>query len=665
MISSKKIDWRGSFFVGGVLLLLAAELYARNGANHDDQDSLYELPIEELLNIDISIASIKQENIANTPAVVSSYTAEDLSKLGLRSLKEVISFVPGFVVDRNVSGTPQIMVRGAASDFGAKILVLLNEVPYWSPSHSNIPVLGIPWAAIDKIEIIRGPGAVIYGSNAIAGVINVITKETPGGSIQVDYGSNPTVNSTGYYRYAFSSGDSKEVGSSIVIAYEKQHKDEGYEAEVRQLNQMVAPDKYQQKELFESIFIQFDHDHGQVFLSYFNDFTEGAIVKVPPFPMPGSPPPIPGALIDSKVPDVKTEGLLLHGDYQWSWQEHSLSVFADYNQYAPTFLSPDMTSRFDDSWQDNFRFRTGLLAEGKVNEIMDYLAGVETELRKVDDFRNISKNSGDVELLFSADDVREDAVYGQLDFHWDNWRILVGARATDNQASGFKVTPRTSLVYSIDNQQSLKLLYSVGFTSPNFETNITASGSSLKPESVEMLDLAYSYVTPEKLFVANLYYYEGEDFITRFPAPPPFLLFTNRDSFARKGLELDYQVQLKNSRLHANLAYNHEGNRTGINNDAFAALVPELTVNIGGHYRLQNHLLGASLRYISQRQIADDSADLAINYQYQKNGLTIFATVNNLLSDELITVNFSPDGISANQRNDNKINFTLGFKFDF
>ncbi|MCX4025226.1 TonB-dependent receptor [Endozoicomonas sp. SM1973] len=663
MISSKKIDWRGSFFIGGILLLLAAELYAKNGANDDDQDSLYELPLEELLNIDISVASIKQENIANTPAVVSSYTAEDLSKLGLRSLKDVISFVPGFVVDRNVSGTPQIMVRGAASDFGAKILVLLNGVPYWSPSHSNIPVLGIPWAAIDKVEIIRGPGAVIYGSNAIAGVINVITKETPGGSIQVDYGSNPTVNSTGYYRY---SSDGKESGSGVVIAYEKQHEDDGYDAEVRQLNQVVAPAKYQQKELFESIFIQFKHEYGQVFLSYFNDFTEGATVKVPPFPTPGLPPPIPGELIDSKVPDVKTEGLLLHGDYQWGWQEHSLSVFADYNQYAPAFLSPDMISRFDDSWQDNFRFRTGLLAEGSVNEIVDYLAGIETELRKVDDFRNIPKNSGGAEsLLFSADDVREDTVYGQLDFHRDNWRVLVGARATDNEASGFKITPRTSLVYSIDKQQSLKLLYSVGFTSPNFETNITASGSSLKPETIKMLDLVYSYVTPEKLFVANVYYYEGEDFITRFPAPPPFLLFTNRDPFSRKGVELDYQIQLKSSRLHANLAYNHEGNRTGINNDAFAALVPELTVNIGGHYRLQSHLFGASLRYISQRQIADSSADLAINYQYKKNGLTLFATVNNLLSDELIAVNFSPGGISANQRNDNKINFTLGFKFDF
>ncbi|WP_163834787.1 TonB-dependent receptor [Spartinivicinus ruber] len=660
MVGSKKAIWRGA---GGVLLLIASQLFAKNDTNSD----LYELPLEALLNIEVSVASTKQENIANTPAVVSSYSVEDLSKLGLRSLKEVISFVPGFVVDRNVSGTPQIMVRGATSDFGAKILVLLNGVPYWSPSHGNLPVLGIPWAAIDRIEVIRGPGAVIYGSNAIAGVINVITRETSGGLVQGSYGSNPTVNSTGYYRYELASGDSKEKGGGVVVAYEKQHKDDGYDAEVRQSNQVAAPAKFQQKELFESIFIQFQHDRGQVFLSYFNDFTEGAKIKIPAFPMPGMPSPMPGMLIESKVPDVKTEGLLLHGDYQWDWQQHSLSVFADYNQYAPAFLSPDMISRFDDSWQDNFRLRTGFLAQGKASDMIDYLVGLETELRKVDDFRNISKNPGGTELLlFSADDMREDTIYGQLDFHWDKWRVLVGARATDNEESGFKITPRTSLVYSIDEQQSLKWLYSVGFTSPNFETNITSSGSALKPETVEMLDFVYSYVTPKTVFVANLYYYEGEDFITRFPAQPPFLLFTSRDTFTRKGLELDYQIQLDNTRFHTNLAYNHEGNRTSISDDTFAALVPKLTVNIGGHYRLGDHVFGASARYISQRQISENATDVALNYQYEKNGITFFATVNNILSEDLFSVNLGPNNTpSANQRSDNDVNFTIGVKFEF
>ncbi|MDE1462191.1 TonB-dependent receptor plug domain-containing protein [Spartinivicinus poritis] len=652
-------------------LLLSFVLPCHIEASEDNGNELLELELEELLAIEVSVASVKPENITNTPAVVSSYTIKDLEKLGIRSLRDVIAFIPGFVLERSRAGLPQVLVRGSTVTFGAKLLVMLDGVPIWSPSHSNIPLFGIPWASIEKVEAIRGPGAVIYGSNAIAGVLNVITKQQDEGVLQASAASNDSLNTTGFYRHSFSND------SAVAFGFERQHKDDGFDAEAFSSSINASPAEYQQKELFESIFLRYQHDSGQVLFSYFNDFIEGSSLKGPPRPMPGMMPPMPGGMmpgpmpaviVTNKTPDNKTESLLVHSDYSFSWENHSLMIYGDYNQYAPTFFAVGETGQFDDVWRDNFRIRAGIRGEGQLVEWVDYLVGIESELRKIDDFRNINKNPNiPAPVLLRADDVREDSVYGQLDFHQDQWRFLMGARASDNERSGFKVTPRTSLIYSFDGPQSLKLLYSVGFTSPNFDSAMTQDGGIVDAETIEMVDFVYSYVTTNTLFAANLYYYKGEDFITRdLTAPTPTPAFLNSDSFRRKGLELDYQVQMDKTRLHFNVAYNHEGNKTTISDDPLAALVPELTLNMGAHYRLGNHLFGMNYGYISRRQVADRSNGLSVNYQYTLGEFEFFISIHNLLEDEFFSVEPDRgDSFIAIQRKDNGVNYKLGFKINF
>jgi hypothetical protein len=94
-----------------------------------------------------------------------------LRRMGLIKLEDRVSFSPGFGFQAGSAGQPTQMFRGIQDPFNQKVLFLLDGVPYWQPSHSDVPLRGIPPKAIDHVELIRGPGSVIHGSNARGGVM--------------------------------------------------------------------------------------------------------------------------------------------------------------------------------------------------------------------------------------------------------------------------------------------------------------------------------------------------------------------------------------------------------------------------------------------------------------------------------------------------------------
>ncbi|MBA6357086.1 TonB-dependent siderophore receptor, partial [Colwellia sp. BRX8-3] len=168
-----------------------------------EQQSIFELSLAELLNVRVDVASYTSERIIQTPAIVSRYDQNDLTLMGIKSLKDMLSFIPGFVLQENRAGGTPVMIRGIVEAFNQKILFIVDDVPYWMPSHSEIPLLGIPIEAISHVEVIRGPGAIYYGTNASAGVIKIVTKQKAGNSLAVNYDSNQKLNVGGYYFHAF------------------------------------------------------------------------------------------------------------------------------------------------------------------------------------------------------------------------------------------------------------------------------------------------------------------------------------------------------------------------------------------------------------------------------------------------------------------------------
>ena len=139
-----------------------------------------QVSLDSLLNTRISAASKYSQTSAEAPASITILTADDIQRYGWRNLQEVFESVNGFYVsnDRNY---PYLGVRGFSrpTDYNDRILLLvdghaMNEHVWGSaPVGSDFP---IDLDAIERIEIVRGPGSVLYGTNAMFAVINVVTK---------------------------------------------------------------------------------------------------------------------------------------------------------------------------------------------------------------------------------------------------------------------------------------------------------------------------------------------------------------------------------------------------------------------------------------------------------------------------------------------------------
>ncbi len=143
------------------------------------------LSLEELLDIEVVSVSRKDERAADAAAAIHVITEEDIRRSGARSLPEALRLAPNLQVAQSSSRNWAISARGFNASFSNKLLVLIDGRSVYTPLYS-----GVFWDAQDtlledlaRIEVISGPGATVWGANAVNGVINVITKnasETPG-----------------------------------------------------------------------------------------------------------------------------------------------------------------------------------------------------------------------------------------------------------------------------------------------------------------------------------------------------------------------------------------------------------------------------------------------------------------------------------------------------
>jgi len=169
-----------------------------------------DLTLEQLMNIEITSAAKRPESIENTPAAVFVLTNEDIRRMGARSIPEALRMVPGLNVAQITSSSWSISARGFNGRFANKLLVLIDGRSVYTPLFS-----GVYWDRqdtllqdVERIEVIRGPGAALWGANAVNGVINVITKNaraTHGTFLSAGAGSDDEIR--GAARYGGSLGE--------------------------------------------------------------------------------------------------------------------------------------------------------------------------------------------------------------------------------------------------------------------------------------------------------------------------------------------------------------------------------------------------------------------------------------------------------------------------
>lgn len=159
----------------------------------DDQVDYTNLSIEELMDIEVTSVSRRPEKLSEAPAAVFVITQEDIRRSGATSIPELLRMVPGVQVASIDASKWAITARGFNGRFANKLLVLVDGRSVYTPLYSGVfwDVQDMLLADVDRIEVIRGPGATMWGENAVNGVINVITKsarDTQGGLVMAGGG---------------------------------------------------------------------------------------------------------------------------------------------------------------------------------------------------------------------------------------------------------------------------------------------------------------------------------------------------------------------------------------------------------------------------------------------------------------------------------------------
>jgi len=162
-------------FLSSVLTVL---LMIPSFVSADTEVDLTTLPLESLMEMSVSSVSKKTQPITNAAAAVFVITQEDIRRSGVTTIADALRMAPGIQVARIDSNKWAISSRGFNGRFSNKLLVLMDGRSLYTPYF-----LGVYWEVqdtllddIDRIEVIRGPGAALWGTNAVNGVINIITR---------------------------------------------------------------------------------------------------------------------------------------------------------------------------------------------------------------------------------------------------------------------------------------------------------------------------------------------------------------------------------------------------------------------------------------------------------------------------------------------------------
>lgn len=204
-------------------LLVTAE--PSRASNQDDAEpDLTELTIEALMDIEITSVSRKPQSLANTAAAVFVISQEDIQRSGATTIPDLLRMVPGVQVARIDANKWAVSIRGSNGRFDSKLQVLKDGRSLYTPLFSGVfwETQDTPFEDIERIEVIRGPGAAMWGANAVNGVINIITKsaeDTLGGVASGGAGSSE--HGFGMLRYGF-----KPTENSTMRLYGK-HVDRG------------------------------------------------------------------------------------------------------------------------------------------------------------------------------------------------------------------------------------------------------------------------------------------------------------------------------------------------------------------------------------------------------------------------------------------------------
>lgn len=197
----------------------------------EDFEDFSELDIAALLDIEVVTASKRAEGIEEAPSIVTVFSRKDMDRLGARRLIDLLRLTPGFVevaspMERNIAA------RGVHSSTSQNVVVLIDGLRMNDFLTNTAAPDSFILDMAERVEIIRGPGAALYGANALTGVVNIITRDgdkAPGFSARMGYGTADSIDLNAQHGQRFQDGSSLYLSGTFLQSHGTRHSVSGQE----------------------------------------------------------------------------------------------------------------------------------------------------------------------------------------------------------------------------------------------------------------------------------------------------------------------------------------------------------------------------------------------------------------------------------------------------
>lgn len=383
---------------------------------------LTQFSLEELMNLEVELVSKKHENLFETTAASYVISPEDIQQSGFTSLPELLRLSPGFAVARIDANKWAISSRGFNGVFANKLQVLIDGRSVYSPLFS-----GVFWNCqelvledISQIEIIRGPGATLWGSNAVNGIINVRTKpaeETQGGLFSMQAGTEEQMLTT--LRYG------GKIGNHLFYRFNTKYSKHNHLVDSSGAG--TADGWTGQLGAFRLDWYPQSHSRLTIQGDYYADEVGQMVTIIPAENQP----------FYRRIDTVATDAggnLRLRLQHEFS-PENDVALQFYYDQFNRNDVILNLTTRtFDFDFQQRFKFRP-------THEIVWGLG-----------YRRVTDETEGT-FYFSLDPARAQIdlfnafFQDELNFFRDRFRIVFGSKLEHQNFTGLEIQPNFRLLY--------------------------------------------------------------------------------------------------------------------------------------------------------------------------------------------------------------------------
>ena len=520
--------------------------------------SLADEPVQRELLLfeeqDVSAAMKHPQSQREAPSSVTVVTAEEIRRLGYRTLAEALRGVRGFYVtgDRNYD---YLGVRGFArpGDYNDRILLLVDGHTYNDDIYQTAPIgfdFGIDLEAVERIEVIRGPGSALYGGNAVFAVINVVTFDgatKPGVHTVVETGSFWRKRAQASVGHVAANGFSIFASGAIV--------------DLDGQNELYYPE-FNDPSTNDGVAEEADGERALDFFlkAKWGDFTlEGGINQRDKH--------IPTASFGTVFNDNRTQttdgrrfaDLSFARSLTPSLHLSARAYYDGYRYHGTYIYEGDDGSRIkneDRAWSDWFGSEVRARWEAWDRNVLT--VGAEYNYHP-----SAHQENFDLPGHFTyLDDRREFGSWGlfaQDELRVTEWLTLVAGLRFDRYYDRLQqVTPRAAVIWTVSSSTTVKMLYGQAFRPPNlYEQYYAYPGSGIATVVNPDLDperiATYEGVLEQRLWhgalaTFALYHYDMRDLIESAPvmdtSGEPTSRFENGDTVRARGGELELRVPL-------------------------------------------------------------------------------------------------------------------------